>query len=157
MKKNASKNDLLIMYGWQISSGSRIRVVISIILPGLTRARTWTSRGHLTNFFGIFFFCFFKLHSKMGFWTSFDYILSAQFVLSFVDWSIHFGSAQGALKSGFTPWVALISTVFTNICTQVSLFTGLKSKLLTWIVGLWQNFIGFLFSPSFGRSKMEAN
>ena len=104
-----------------------------------------------------FFFCFFKLHSKMGFWTSFDYILSAQFVLSFVDWSIHFGSAQGALKSGFTPWVALISTVFTNICTQVSLFTGLKSKLLTWIVGLWQNFIGFLFSPSFGRSKMEAN
>jgi hypothetical protein len=63
-------------------------------------------------------------------------ILSAQFVLSFVDWSIHFGSLQGALKSGFTPWAALILAVFTNICTQVSLFTGLKSKLLTWIVGL---------------------
>jgi len=90
----------------------------------------------LTNFFVIFFFVVFLGCTVKWVFGHHWIILSAQFVLSFVDWSIHFGSAQGALKSGFIPWAALISTVFTNICTQVSLFTGLKSKLLTWIVGL---------------------
>ena len=142
LKKKCVKNDLLIMYGWQISSRSRIRVIISIILPGLTRARTWTSWGHLTNFFCYIFFLFFLGCTVKWVFGHHWIILSAQFVLSFVDWSIHFGSLQGALKSGFTPWAALILAVFTNICTQVSLFTGLKSKLLTWIDGLWQNFLG---------------